>query len=186
MIVPHLLKLKMQIQNSGQRTAVVRSSFRRVKAVHDVIKETAASSAGLLPASRLSVGEPDRFLSAEEHGRVEAKLRDLLSSVCDYCNERLASLVSTQSEGQTVTAAQVVELSRTVEEFAGACEATCGRQSAALKAAFKIRAGGYVHRFHGQRKSKLTLLLDAERWKLELEIAEFMYEVSHATWGDAT
>lgn len=46
------------------------------------------------------------------------------------------------------------------------CEQICGRQSAALKAAFKIQAGNYVFKFHSQRKSKLQLLLDAERWKV--------------------
>lgn len=98
--------------------------------------------------------------------RVEIKLKDLLTSVCDYCNERLASLISTQSDKQSITASQVTELSGIVEYFTEMCEKVCGRQSAALKAAFKIQAGNYVHKFHNQRKNKLTLLLDAENWKV--------------------
>ncbi|KAJ8978665.1 hypothetical protein NQ317_019101 [Molorchus minor] len=118
------------------------------------------------PALNSLWGETEHFLSIEEHSRVEAKLKDLLTSVCDYCNERLASLVSTQSDKQSVTASQVTELSHIVEKFTDMCETVCGRQSAALKAAFKIQAGNYVHKFHSQRKNKLTLLLDAERWKV--------------------
>lgn len=137
-----------------------------MRAVHDVIKETAASSAGLQSDSDLTMRDMDHFLTLEEHGKVEVKLKDLLISVCDYCNERLASLVSTQTDKQTITAAQVTELSDVVEKFTEMCEKVCGRQSAALKAAFKIQAGNYVHKFHSQRKNKLTLLLDTERWKV--------------------
>ncbi|KAJ8927449.1 hypothetical protein NQ314_020120 [Rhamnusium bicolor] len=100
--------------------------IQRVKAVHDVIKETAASSAGLLPNSQLNMRDTDNFLSLEEHVRVEVKLKDLLTSVCDYCNDRLASLISTQSDKQSITASQVTELSNIVESFTDMCENICG------------------------------------------------------------
>ncbi|XP_056637024.1 vacuolar protein sorting-associated protein 54 [Diorhabda sublineata] len=142
--------------------------IERVKAVCDVIRETAASSAGLsVSESSITSASTEHFLTLEENNRVELKLRDLLGSVCDYCNERIASLVSTRSDKQTVTAVQVNELSSVVEGFTEMCERTCGgRQSAALKAAFKIQAGNYVHKFHTQRKNKLQMLLDAESWKV--------------------
>jgi vacuolar protein sorting-associated protein 54 len=137
---------------------------QRVKAVHNVIKETADTSAGL--RSTTSLRDTENFLTLEDHNRVEVKLKDLLISICDYCHERLASLVSTQSDKQTITATQVTELSTIVDNFTELCEKICGRQSAALRAAFKIQAGNYVNKFHSQRKNKLTMLLDAERWKV--------------------
>lgn len=138
--------------------------MKRVKAVHNVIKETAIASSGLQTTSQLD-HPSECFLTIEDYNRVEIKLKDLLTSVCDYCNERLASLISTQSDNQAVTASEVTELSHIVESFTDTCEIICGRQSPALKAAFKIHAGNYVHKFHNQRKTKLTMLLDAERWK---------------------
>lgn len=137
--------------------------MRRVKAVHDVIKETAAASSGIQTSSDLTQ-QSEHFLSRDDYNRVEIKLKDLLTSVCDYCNERLASLISTQSDYQS-SASQITDLSAVVENFTNLCEEICSRSSAALKAAFKIHAGNYVHKFHNQRKTKLTLLLDAERWK---------------------
>lgn len=128
-----------------------------------MIKETADSSAGLKSSGHR---HSENFLSLEDHNRVEVKLKDLLISICDYCHERLASLVSTQSEKQTITASQVTELSTIVDNFTDLCEKICGRQSPALRAAFKIQAGNYVHKFHIQRKNKLTMLLDTERWKV--------------------
>lgn len=113
------------------------------------------------------------FLNMEEHSRVMLKLRDLLAFICDYCHERLASLVSTQSDKQAISACQVIQLSSLVENFTATCENLCGRQSPALRAAFKIQAGNYVNKFHSQRKNKLTLLLDAEIWKIVKVPPEF-------------
>ncbi|KAI4460664.1 vacuolar protein sorting 54 [Holotrichia oblita] len=156
---------------------------QRVKAVHDVIKHTAEMSAGF-PVHNDYRPNTDKFLSLEEFGRVEVKLRDLLASVCDYCHERLASLVSTQSDKQSITANQIMELSDIVENFTDLCEKICGRQSPALKAAFKIQAGNYVHKFHSSRKHKLTLLLDAERWKTAEVPAEFQLLVDKIASGE--
>lgn len=140
-------------------------------------------SAGL-PVHNDYRSNTDKFLSLEEFGRVEVKLRDLLASVCDYCHERLASLVSTQSDKQSITANQIMELSDIVENFTDLCEKICGRQSPALKAAFKIQAGNYVHKFHSSRKNKLTLLLDAERWKTADVPAEFQLLVDKIASGE--
>lgn len=155
----------------------------RVKAVHDVIKETADVSCGLKDycTSITAKSGTEQFLSPEDHALVMGKLKILLTSVCDYCNERLAVLVSTQSDKTAITAQQVsvaffksgqmliicyfqvADLAKIVEEFTSLCEKICGKQSANLKAAFKIQAGNYVQKFHHQRKSKLAMLLDAER-----------------------
>ena len=128
------------------------------------------------------VGE--NLLSPDEYERVCSKTNDLLVSVCDYCNERMASMVSTQSDKQNITASQVSELSDIVERFTSFCEKICNRQSPALKAAFKILAGNYVHKFHCQRKNKLTMLLDAEQWKVADIPSEFQMLVDKLASGE--
>lgn len=79
----------------------------RVKAVHDVIKETADVTSGLRENPEIVSTNAEHFLSQEDHAQVTSKLKILLTSVCDYCNERLAALVSTQSDKNTITAHQV-------------------------------------------------------------------------------
>ncbi|KAF5271943.1 hypothetical protein FQA39_LY07960 [Lamprigera yunnana] len=143
--------------------------IKRVHAVHDVIQHTADASAGLIERNEFS----EKFLSLNEHARIKLKLQDLLVCVCDYCHERLALLVGTQSDKQPITSLQITDLSDIVDNFTAVCENLCGRQSPALRAAFKIQAGSYVHKFHSQRKNKLTLLLDAERWKVAEVPPEF-------------
>ncbi|XP_050310874.1 vacuolar protein sorting-associated protein 54 [Anthonomus grandis grandis] len=151
----------------------------RVKSVHDVIKEVAEVSSG--QCTTASVSNMDRFISLEEYNRVSVKLRLLLTSVCDYCSERLAALVSQQSEKSSVTSSQVADLANIVEQFAKQCESICGKPGSALKAAFKIQAANYAHKFHLQRKTKLTILLEAERWKsaqVPPEIQQLVDELS--------
>ncbi|XP_076265823.1 VPS54 subunit of GARP complex scat isoform X1 [Rhynchophorus ferrugineus] len=156
----------------------------RVKAVHDVIKETADVSAGLVVNTSYNSSRTETFLSENDHSQILSKLKGLLISVCDYCNERLGALISTQSDKNSITAHQVSELSKIVEEFTNMCEEVCGRQSAALKAAFKILAGNYVHKFNIQRKNKLIMLLDAERWQSTEVPTEIQLLVDKLALGD--
>ncbi|XP_018324778.1 vacuolar protein sorting-associated protein 54 [Agrilus planipennis] len=154
----------------------------RVKAVHDVIKQTTDSSAGL-NGSEEAVTINDRFLTKNEHSLIIAKLKNLLISVCDYCSERLASLVSTHSDKQTITAFEITNLSTVVENFSNLCESVCGKSSHALKAEFKKQAASYVQKFHSQRKQKLMLILDAERWKVADVPPEFQILVDNISSG---
>ncbi|KAL3268454.1 hypothetical protein HHI36_007565 [Cryptolaemus montrouzieri] len=138
--------------------------LQRISSVVEVINGTADLSVTSASA-KISNGFMDKFLSFEEHKNIKRKLEELLISVCDYCNERLSSIVGTQTDQRPLSAYQILELSKTIDRFTKFCEEISGRQSPALHAAFKIQAGNYVNKFHSQRKSKLTMLLDAERWK---------------------
>ncbi|EFN76173.1 Vacuolar protein sorting-associated protein 54 [Harpegnathos saltator] len=174
----------------------------RVKAVHDVMRDTADLSAGRLCDGSFDESVPDRLLTQEEHTRVTTKLTDMITSVCDYCHERMGNLLSagtnekdkfhndkdkvigdtSQSHksddkeyqawndkgswlSERATTAQVCQLANMVEEFTYACEKLCGKQCTALRSAFKAQASKFVQRFHNERKNKLTLLLESERWK---------------------
>nr|CAD7451911.1 unnamed protein product [Timema tahoe] len=137
----------------------------------------------------------DKFLTSDEHRRVTVRLREMLTAVCDYAHERLGQLVSAQAQvndvkissqirpgerqgGQSqgapqpvywlldkATALQVCDLARVIDNFSDSCEKVCGRPSTALKSAFKVQASKFVQRFHNDRKNKLSLILDSERWK---------------------
>lgn len=157
--------------------------IQRVEAVHNVIKQTVDRSAGLIQKAEYELEESEKFLSMNEHQRVANKLKDLLISVCDYCQERLSSLI-TQSDKQTINSTQIIHLSTIVDNFCKHCELVCGRQNPSLKAAFKNLATSYVHKFHKQREQKLTLLLDAERWKVADVPPEFQILVDKLASGE--
>ncbi|XP_046587056.1 vacuolar protein sorting-associated protein 54 isoform X1 [Neodiprion lecontei] len=188
--------------------------LHRVKAVHDVIRDTSDLAAGQTNNS-VDSSLTDCLLSRDEHVRVTSKLSDMLTSVCEYCHERLGHLLSTaanerdksQNEkdkpmndtavskqidkeiqnwnekvhwlSDKATALQVCQLASMVEGFTVTCEKLCGKQCTALRSAFKAQATKFVQRFHAERKTKLSLLLDSERWRQADVPTEFQNLVSH-------
>ncbi|XP_014471073.1 PREDICTED: vacuolar protein sorting-associated protein 54 isoform X2 [Dinoponera quadriceps] len=80
---------------------------------------------------------------------------------------------------ERATTAQVCQLANMVEEFTHACEKLCGKQCTALRSAFKAQASKFVQRFHNERKTKLTLLLESERWKQADVPSEFQSLVTY-------
>ncbi|XP_016838193.1 vacuolar protein sorting-associated protein 54 [Nasonia vitripennis] len=171
------------------------SLLYRIKAVHNVMRDTADLAAGKSLPERSNESLMDRLLSDEDHTRVTTKLADMLTAICDYCHERLGSLVSASpseiekekntsdsSSNKTVdkdtttwndkswlseraTTAQVCKLASVVENFTETCEKLCGKQCIALRSAFKAQASKFVQKFHTERKTKLSHVLDSERWK---------------------
>lgn len=177
------------------------SLLHRVKAVHDVMRDTSDLSAGLLADGSIDSSLTDSLLTHDEHVRVTNKLADMLVSVCDYCHERLGHMLSTGANekdklpserdraindissskqgdresqswndksswlSERATTAQVCQLANMVEGFTETCEKLCGKQCTALRSAFKAQASKFIQRFHSERKTKLSLLLDSERWR---------------------
>ena len=64
-----------------------------------------------------------------------------------------------------ISSMEFVLLCKMVESFAVACEHLCGRRGTALRSSLTSQAARFVNRFHEERKTKLSLILDSERWK---------------------
>nr|XP_003705328.1 PREDICTED: vacuolar protein sorting-associated protein 54 [Megachile rotundata] len=77
------------------------------------------------------------------------------------------------------TTYQVCQLANLVEEFTETCEKLCGKQCTGLRSAFKAQASKFIRRFHIELKTKLTLLLESERWKQADVPSEFQSLVTY-------
>lgn len=75
---------------------VVNFFNEKFQAVHDVMRDTSDLASGQTNSSADN-SLTDCLLSHEEHGRVAVKLSDMLTSICEYCHERLGQLLSTAS-----------------------------------------------------------------------------------------
>ncbi|OAD53014.1 Vacuolar protein sorting-associated protein 54 [Eufriesea mexicana] len=163
----------------------------RVKAVHDVMRDTVDLAAGRICDGSFDDTIPDRLLTRIEHSRVTIKLNDMITSVCDYCHERMGNLLSAEEKecqswndksswlSKRATTAQVCQLANLVEEFTETCEKLCGKQCTGLRSAFKAQASKFIQRFHTELKTKLTLLLESERWKQAEVPPEFQSLVTY-------
>lgn len=58
------------------------------------MRDTVDLAAGRLFDGSFDDTIPDRLLTRAEHSRVTTKLNDMVTSVCDYCHERVGNLLS--------------------------------------------------------------------------------------------
>lgn len=108
--------------------------------------------------------------------RIVNNLKELLFSASDISHDRCVKVLTARAKDgslERLTSAEFVALSQAVEAFARDTEELCGRRSVSLRGALQSQANRFVHRFHEERKTKLSLLLDNERWKQAEVPAEF-------------
>lgn len=155
----------------------------RIRTVVDVMHRVADASAGRTRPD-VFVDTSDVFLPPADFQRVDQKLNELMHSICNYCHERCATLISSQSlEKSVATADQVERLTRIVADFCVGCERLANVYSLPLQAALKAQATRFAQKFHADRKAKLGFILDNERWRQADVPPEFQYLIDGITNG---
>ncbi|KAK7930653.1 hypothetical protein WMY93_007048 [Mugilogobius chulae] len=107
---------------------------------------------------------------------VLSNLQEALFSASDVSHDRCVKLLTARAKDgslERLSSAEFVSLSQAVEQFVRDTEELSGRRSVSLRGALQSQANRFVHRFHEERKNKLGLLLDNERWKQAEVPAEF-------------
>lgn len=168
-------------------TGLLLSLLRRIKRVLDVMHQVSEASAGksAINGDIVDTFDTETFLSDSDHKKVEEKLKEVMHSICNYCHERCANLISSQSlERHVASADEIQVLWQIVHEFSSGCEALSGTQRIPLTAALQAQASKFGNKFHSERKSKLSLLLDNERWKQVEVPAEYQSMIDRISNGD--
>ncbi|XP_040002014.1 vacuolar protein sorting-associated protein 54 [Xiphias gladius] len=141
-------------------------------------------------------GTTETFISGEnmmptelEMNRVINNIQELLYTTSDISHDRCAKVLTARAKDgslERLSSAEFVCLSQAVEAFVRDTEELCGRRSVSLRGALQSQANRFVHRFHEERKTKLSLLLDNERWKQAEVPAEFQDLVNSIADGRIT
>uniref|UniRef100_A0A2I2Y7M6 Vacuolar protein sorting-associated protein 54 n=1 Tax=Gorilla gorilla gorilla TaxID=9595 RepID=A0A2I2Y7M6_GORGO len=137
-------------------------------------KERTSSSA--IPGGVDIMVSEDMKLTDSELGKLANNIQELLYSASDICHDRAVKfLMSRAKDGflEKLNSMEFITLSRLMETFILDTEQICGRKSTSLLGALQSQAIKFVNRFHEERKTKLSLLLDNERWKQADVPAEF-------------
>ncbi|XP_054403422.1 vacuolar protein sorting-associated protein 54 isoform X3 [Pongo abelii] len=137
-------------------------------------KEHTSSSA--IPGGVDIMVSEDMKLTDSELGKLANNIQELLCSASDICHDRAVKfLMSRAKDGflEKLNSMEFITLSRLMETFILDTEQICGRKSTSLLGALQSQAIKFVNRFHEERKTKLSLLLDNERWKQADVPAEF-------------
>ncbi|XP_022787405.1 vacuolar protein sorting-associated protein 54-like isoform X2 [Stylophora pistillata] len=110
----------------------------------------------------------DILINTTDYKKLTQESKELLCAGCEMAQLRCAKLINVRGKAgylDSLSSAEFVRLTRMVEDFVMDCEKICGRQSHSLRATLLSQAKKFVERFHEERKNKLSLILDNERWK---------------------
>ncbi|XP_047222150.1 vacuolar protein sorting-associated protein 54 isoform X2 [Girardinichthys multiradiatus] len=137
--------------------------------------ETTAESDSSFGIPAMSAGAEHSFISGEnliptelELNQVNSSLQELLYKASDVSHDRCVKVLTARAKDgslERLSSAEFVSLSQAVEGFVRGTEQLCSRRSISLRGALQSQANRFVNRFHEERKTKLGLLLDNERWK---------------------
>ncbi|KAG2467156.1 VPS54 protein, partial [Polypterus senegalus] len=172
--------LETEIKN--QRTLTVNSEPSGSDSTSDQECTTESSSSREQSSSSVTPGgveitiNEDMKLTDLELGGIADSIQKLLYTASDVCHDRCVKFLMARAKDgflEKLNSSEFVALSRAVEAFAQETESICGRKSMSLRVALQSQANKIVHRFHDERKTKLSLLLDNERWKQAEVPAEF-------------
>lgn len=164
--------------------------LKRMRLIHDLMLDVANVNAGEGNSQNgcsSFVSDGETFLCSEDHEYVKNKLKDFLISVTNYCHERCANLVANQKIEQYSGSMEEIErLNNVIEKFCSACVEVTGVGASSLMMALKNQGTKFGVKFHNERKSKLSSLLDSERWKSTEVPCEFQQIVNHISEGNFT
>uniref|UniRef100_A0A8C7R396 Vacuolar protein sorting-associated protein 54 n=1 Tax=Oncorhynchus mykiss TaxID=8022 RepID=A0A8C7R396_ONCMY len=142
-----------------------------------------------LPGGAAISSNEDMMPSDLELGRVANNIQELLYTASDVSHDRCVKVLMARAKDgslERLSSAEFVFLSQAVEGFVRDTEKLCCRRSVSLRGALQSQANRFVHRFHEERKTKLSLLLDNERWKQAEVPAEFQDLVNSIADGRIT
>uniref|UniRef100_A0AAR2IGJ4 Vacuolar protein sorting-associated protein 54 n=1 Tax=Pygocentrus nattereri TaxID=42514 RepID=A0AAR2IGJ4_PYGNA len=150
-------------------------------------EQTSNTTSSLPTGGTISI--EDLMPSDLELGRVANNIQELLYTASDISHDRCVKVLLAKAKDgslERLSSAEFVCVSRAVEGFVKDTEALCSRRSVSLRGALQSQANRFVHRFHEERKTKLSLLLDTERWKQAEVPAEFQHLVDSIADGHIT
>ncbi|NXA51519.1 VPS54 protein, partial [Nothocercus julius] len=144
------------------------------------------SSSSVTPGGVEMMITDDMKLTDLELGKLANNIQDLLYNASDICHDRSVKFLMARAKDgflEKLNSSEFVALSRLMEGFILDTEQICGRKSMSLRGALQSQANRFVNRFHEERKTKLSLLLDNERWKQAEVPAEFQDLVDSVSDG---
>ncbi|XP_026102485.1 vacuolar protein sorting-associated protein 54-like [Carassius auratus] len=152
-------------------------------------REHNSNTTSSLPTGGATAIGEDVMPSDLELGRVANNAQELLYTASDVSQDRCVKVLMTRAKDgslERLSSSEFVCLSQAVESFVSDADELCGRRSVSLRGALQSQANRFVQRFHEERKNKLSLLLDNERWKQAEVPAEFQDLVDSIADGRIT
>ncbi|KAM4612189.1 vacuolar protein sorting-associated protein 54 isoform 2-T2 [Polymixia lowei] len=179
-----------QSSTAGSRLQQSRGEAGGSDSASGTTESSSSREQGYQAAGGATITTSEDMMPTElELGRVANNIQELLYTASDISHDRCVKVLMARAKDgslERLSSAEFVCLSQAVEGFAKDTEELCCRRSVSLKGALQSQANRFIHRFHEERKTKLSLLLDNERWKQAEVPAEFQDLVNSIADGRIT
>ncbi|XP_046847632.1 vacuolar protein sorting-associated protein 54-like isoform X2 [Xenia sp. Carnegie-2017] len=155
-----------------KRMKILHQSF--VNVLHVAAGQDRSSAVNSLSNSSQTSNDP--LISSLQCEKLVKESKEILSEAGDLAQARCVKLINVRAKDgflDGLASTDFVSLSRSVEQFVSECEEVSGRQSSALRTLLVMQGKKFVEQFHDEKKQKLSLILDNERWKQADVPAEF-------------
>jgi hypothetical protein len=123
------------------------------------------------------------LLSKAIHNKLETALNDLIGNSVDYAQERLVNLLEgkfKENNGlEKLSLNDFISLTNLIDQFTIDFDSLANKKTCSLRLWTHTQANKFLQKFHLERKEKLLLALENERWKQSEVTADFKMLVDH-------
>ncbi|KAF6027023.1 VPS54 [Bugula neritina] len=157
----------------------------RVKSLTDIMKMLSLEAAGVSSTEALDEAdqEPNGVLPKATDAsegqtiitemlahKICRELREMLIKICEHANERASKVINARSKDmfiEKLSSHDFFSLMSSVERFAKSCDQLCTSRIStnSVRGCLQGYSIRFINKFHEERKNKLSLLLDNERWR---------------------
>ena len=99
------------------------------------------------------------MLNENEYQRIFNSLKELLSSSCDYAQERLVKLLDGKTKDNSyekLSVADFVSLSNLLDEFIIEYDSIADKKTSTLRSWIQNQGNKFLIKFHNERKERIT------------------------------
>lgn len=108
------------------------------------------------------------LITKANHTKLTASLKDLIINSCDYAQERLVNLLENKFKENSIDRLSLndfISLTNLTDQFIIEFDTIANKKTSSLRSWIQNQANKFLQKFHLERKEKLSLALESERWK---------------------
>lgn len=122
------------------------------------------------------------LINKTNHMKLTNSMRDLMMNSCDYAQERLVILLENKFKGSSLEKLNLNDffsLTNLTDQFILEFDSIANKKTSSLRSWIQNQANEFLKKFHNDRKDKLSLALESERWKQSEVPIDFKYLIDH-------
>jgi vacuolar protein sorting-associated protein 54 len=146
----------------------VKVMLKRVESIISVISNVINNTTSSIKLKDKSPNNEPELVSPSLNLKLSNSLTELQLTACDYTQERLANLLENKFKENIMdrlNSNDFISLTSLIDQFVVDIDVIVNKKTSCLRSWLQNQANKFIQKYHQERKEKLTLILEAERWK---------------------